>query len=287
MAEEKKTKRPTTKLSPKRTTKGQSNSHPKIKPKGRAKTVKRTERSKPSAVVEQSPLTPTVTLAPNLEAVLPTPLHVEPTHIIAPLRKTKVAPHRWSLRHNLVTIFSLIFVGALSLVIVAGYADVTFSLIATYGTPTATSIQPVIKAERDFSTNAGNLTMTFPERWTVTEATAESIRWELADDPKQHLLLHINASDQENMFMWLQQQQPTYRNAQVVAPTEAVEALRGIVVEATGEQNQFIQAIYFPHQKDLADKYIVSLVLEVPSEDPLLSRSLADMQIFVNNLHLE
>lgn len=246
-------------------------------------TVKPTKR-KATATRRTRPRTVSHTILPK--TILPIPLPVAADTIPAG-HKHRTSPQRWSLRHNVFTIAVLTLVGALALAVVAGQADATFQMIAAYGTISTTLIHPVPKTERAFPITAGNLTMQFPQRWQVLDAAQDTIHWQLTDDPTYTVTLTVHPNDQANIFTWLQQQQPTYRNAHVVTPTEAVEALRGLMVEADGDNATLMHVVYFPHQKNLAEKYVVELMLTAPADDPFTQRSMTDFNVFVNNLRLE
>lgn len=222
-----------------------------------------------------------------VNTVLPTPVQVEPMLIHAPARPARRQPHRWSLRHNFVVIAALTCIGTLAVAAVAIQADVTMRLIEAYGTQTTALIKSIPTTTRTFPTNAGMLTIRFPQRWTVTEAGEETIQWQLTVQPEHHVTFRVHQNDSDNVFTWLKNHQPEYHTAQVVNPTTAVQALRGIVVEGERDDGAMVRVVYFAHQKNLAEKYVIEVRMEAVANDTWTQRALMDFDVFIDNLRVE
>ncbi len=246
---------------------------------------KRAPRKKPAVVIKKVPVLVPPPAPRVTKTITPpaTPLLV-PSVMPTPI---KPIPHRWSLRHNLVVVATLTIVGMLSFLVVAGHAYATFQVIESYGLSSASTLKPAVTTQRSFSTNAGQLTLRFPERWTVTETSAETIKWQFTPQPLYQITSRMYLNETANIFSWLQAHQPTYRQAQVVAAPDSVSALRGILIEAKQADGAPLLVLYFTHQKNSTEQYVIELTLTMPLDDDREKDARSDFFTFIKHLRLE
>lgn len=223
---------------------------------------------------------------------LPKPLEITPQasyscSYSARMQQTKSAGSQsLSLSHNLFTIFALTLVGVCALLIVASYANLTFQYIDIYSATANTILKPVNLTERSFVLNAGTFTVTYPESYAVTENSADTISWHYSKQPTTTAQLRLHQNDSDNVFTWLQANQPEYNSAKVITPTAAVEAVNGILVAAKNDDGDNVYVAYWPYQKNLAEKYIVEMMLVIDPTDVKAERLVNDLDLFVSGISI-
>jgi hypothetical protein len=193
-------------------------------------------------------------------------------------------PHRWSLRHNVVTILVLTLVGCFALTVVAMYANLTFDYIAIYGTSQSALRRPVELTERSFQLTGNTFVVTYPASYNVAASDSEQIEWQYTQQPTTAVTLRLHRNDTDNVFTWLQANQPDYSNAKVITPTTAVEYHQGILVTGTTDDNYNVTVAYWPYQKNLAEKYIVEVRQVVNPNEVTAKLVKNDLEIFVEGI---
>lgn len=232
-----------------------------------------------------------VIVAPAMNtSALPSAVQLEPPTASRARHSHHTSPHRWSLRHNFTIITALTAVGLSAMVAVAGQADATFRMIEAYGQPATSLLFPVPTTTLAFQTKAGSLIVKFPQRWSVVNATEEHIQWQLTEQNEQalpELTLHIYQNESDNVFTWLEAHQPTYRNANVITPSEAVERWYGLLVSAAREDGAIIRVAYLPYQKSTGEKYIIEAMLVTESGMKDTQRIILDFYTVLNNFTVQ
>lgn len=275
---------PTTKIKKTKPTKGSVKVSVKNKvvskpQKKLALTAPRKVRPVKKAITARPPAT-TVAFQPIRPLTpLPKPLEVAPQlNYNNRIRRARwQLPHRWSLRHNIFTIFVLTLVGFSAIWLVALYANLTFSYINIYGATETHLLKPIRLTERNFQLTAGTFTVTFPASYAVAASGEDSLEWQYTAQPDNTVTLRLYKNESDNVFTWLQQNQPEYISAKVVTPTPAVAAVNGILVEAENADGVKVNVAYWSFQKNLAEKYIIE-VMTVGEND--------DLETFVSGTQL-
>lgn len=205
------------------------------------------------------------TRKPTVAVHIPTPLPVQP--LAATALKPKRSKHKFPLHHYFITVGVLAFVSALAMTTVADFAQLTFMQIDSLATTNNALLKPTPIETRFFATVAGELTLALPATWTATTESENNITYihnTLADTT---ITVTVATNDTDNIFTWLQTNQPDYTKATVVEASPAVTVLRGVMVDATTMDGIPLQVIYLPIQKNLGERYVVSIQAQVPTED--------------------
>lgn len=251
------------------------------------KSAKSTKKNSPPAAASR-PVAASKSFQPSRPLVpLPKPLEVSPQpfyEMESRRTSTNAAPQRWSLHHNVFIILALTAVGALALLIVAAYANLTFQYISIYSTADSSILKPVSMTERNFGLDAGTFTISYPTTYEVTANSSEEINWQYTKEPNTTAQLRVHNNESDNIFTWLQANQPDYKNAKVIAPTEAVDAVDGILVEAESAEGFSTYVAYWPYQINLAEKYIIELRVTFDSATENNQRFMADVDTFVSGI---
>lgn len=221
---------------------------------------------------------------------LPKPLEILPQPGYSYTSRVRLqhttAPHRWSLRHNLFTILALTLVGAMALTIVASYAQLTFEYIEIYSANQSSILKPVSLTEQSFSLDAGTFTITYPEDYAVSTSSTDAIEWQYTAEPTTTAQLRVHRNESDNVFTWLQQNQPDYSSAKVISPSAAVAEVDGILVEAQSADDYDVLVAYWPYQKNLAEKYIVELMLVIDPNAAASEMLADDLDTFVSGIEI-
>ena len=221
---------------------------------------------------------------------LPKPLEIMPqpgySYTSRVRSRHTTTPHRWSLRHNVFTILALTFVGALALAIVASYAQLTFQYIEIYSGNQSSILKPVSLTEQSFSLDAGTFTVTYPEDFAVSASSTDTIEWQYTAEPTTIAQLRVHRNESDNVFTWLQQNQPDYSSAKVISPSADVAGVNGILVEAKSVDGYDVLVAYWPYQKNLAEKYIVELMAVVDPTITASERLASDVDNFVSGIEI-
>ena len=236
----------------------------KVKPKPAAKKrlvrrahTKKKNTRKPAVVKVPVSVTPTVSV--------PIPLPVQP--LTATALKPKRSKHKFPLHHYFITVAALAFVGALAMTTVADFAQLTFMQIDSLATTNNTLLKPTPIETRFFATTAGEITLALPATWTATTVADNAITYTHNTLADTNISVTVATNDSDNIFTWLQNNQPDYTNATVIEATPVVAAMRGVMVNATTTNAIPLQIIYLPIQKNLGERYVVSIRAQVPVED--------------------
>lgn len=208
------------------------------------------------------------TRKPTVAVHIPTPLPVQP--LAATALKPKRSKHKFPLHHYFITVGVLTFVGALAMTTVADFAQLTFMQIDSLTTTNNTLLKPVLTETRFFATVAGELTLALPATWTTTTESENSITYTHNTLADTTITVTVATNDTDNIFTWLQNNQPDYTNATVTEATPVVAAMRGVMVDATTIDGVPLQIIYLPIQKNLGERYVVSIRAQVPAEDSVV-----------------
>lgn len=206
---------------------------------------------------------PSVRLAPSV-ATIPLPVTVQTTH--RSMKRTE--PHdNLSLRRHIISIFSLVAMSVVSLAVIAGFAQVTFMDIESLNSPAISLMKPMMIESRFIPSVAGELTLGMPATWAVTNEGDNTITYTHATVTGTTLTITVQTNETDNIFTYLQAHQPDYTNAVVVASDPAVLAWRGVTVTATTTDEVPLQIVYIPIQKNLGERYIVTIRAEIPTEE--------------------
>ncbi len=209
---------------------------------------------------------PIKTVAEPIRVVsVPTPLVVQP--LAASKLKSKQRKHHWPLHHYFITVGVLAFVSALAMTTVADFAQLTFMQIDSLATTNNTLLKPTPIETRFFATTAGEITLALPATWTATTVADNAITYTHNTLADTNISVTAATNDSDNIFTWLQNNQPDYTNATVIEATPAVTVLRGVMVNATTVDDLPLQIIYLPIQKNLGERYVVTIRVQVPAED--------------------
>lgn len=239
-------KKPATKISSKKP----------IKKPAAKKTSRRASRT-------TAPVVDSITqLPPSRVSGLVQPLKVQMT--AAPMLQASGYVHPWSIRHNLVIILSLTITAVIAMTLIAGFTQTTLQQIESLEASSATLMKPTATATRFFTTPAGEAALTLPITWAVTDSTENRITYTHTTLPNTTLTIQVETNDTDNVFTWLQVHEPNYTNATVIASTAVISALRGVTVSATSSYGLPMTVVYVPIQKNLGERYIVSIQAVVP-----------------------
>lgn len=245
-------------------------------------------KAKPKATKKTAAKTVTVPIdiSPVIPQQLPTPVQVTPIGQVKP-KRSKHSVHNWPLHHHLFGIFAVTLAAFIALETIYQYTEATLITIAAYDGFTSALMKPVNPVAQIFTTDAGELTMTYPETWTMTNTTTNDIQLQYSKDTTATVDLTINKNDTDNIFTWLTNNQPSYIDSKVIQPTNGVKALGGILVTAKTTDGQAVQAVYFPIQTNLANKFVVSVLLTYPADSQWSDHITQDYQSIVNQLRFE
>ncbi|MBI4408009.1 MAG: hypothetical protein HY565_05940 [Candidatus Kerfeldbacteria bacterium] len=204
-------------------------------------------------------------IEPVRSVSIPTPLVVQP--LATSKLKSKHSRRQWPLHHYFITVGVLAFVGALAMTTVADFAQLTFMQIDSLTTTNSTLLKPTPIETRFFATTAGELTLALPATWTATTESENTITYTHNTLASTTISIAVATNDSDNIFTWLQNNQPDYTNATVIEASPAVDALRGVMVTATTTDRIPLQIIYLPIQKNLGERYVVSIRAQLPTEE--------------------
>lgn len=254
-----------------------------------AKSAKPTKKNSSSAATAASrPVAAAESFQPSRPLIpLPKPLDVRPQLLYGarPQRTSlNATTQRWSLRHNLFIIVVLTAVGALAMLLVANYANLTFQYINIYSADDSSILKPVNMTERSFVLNAGTFAVHYPTTYEVTANSSDEVNWQYTKEPNTTAQLRAHSNESDNVFTWLQTNQPDYKNAKVIAPTEAIDAVDGILVQAESVDGFSMYIAYWPYQINLAEKYIIELRVTFDSATENNQRFMSDLDTFVSGI---
>ena len=264
-----KTKRPvkktTTQSKPSTTPKRQSVTRTRTTKKAtpQRKVSKATNRSKVAAPVVDS----ITQLHPSRVSGLVRPLSVQ---TVSPLRttlKSSASVHPWSLRHHFVVVLTLTIVGLMAMVAIAVFTQVTIQNIESLSGTTDLVFRPSATETRFYPTMAGELAITLPTAWDATEVSDNKVTYSHTTVANAKITVEVNTNETDDVATWLEAQTPTYTDDTVVASNEAASAWRGMTVTATSETGTPLTILYLPIQKNLGERYIVTVTAEHPTTD--------------------
>lgn len=235
-----------------------------VAPKKPAVKKRIVRRAAKKVVVKKTTVRQSVRLAPAVTTV-PRPLPVDPL-LHQPLRRTR-PDDRMSLRRHIVSAFSLVAISVVALSVIAGFAQVTFMNIDSMNTSSTALMKPVATESRFFPSVAGELTVTMPMTWTITAEGDNTITYTHTTATAATMTMTVQTNETDNIFTWLQAHQPDYTNAIVVESDAAVSALRGVTVTAETLDGVPLHVIYIPIQKNLGERYIITIRAQVPSDE--------------------
>lgn len=231
---------------------------------------KRTRRLQPKPLV---PLSPLVYQKPLAIPVEPVPGTI--------FRTTQPVSVHWL--EQIVSIICLTVIGALTLLIVANYAQLTLTTIESLA-PQSILLKPLRYVTQRFMTNAGRIELLFSEHWEVNDVANDSVGLHYVYDPAITVTLKIHPTADKNIFTWLENNQPTYHRAVALDPTPAIQQHQGILVSAQNEDDRPIQVVYFPVSRTLAEHYIIELTLTNTVREQLHDRVADDFEKLLADL---
>lgn len=271
-----KTKRtPSKTATPKRKTIGRTTKTERSTAKTTAnKTTKKVVKSSANrkrtstARVATAPVVDSITkLPPARVSGLTQPLTVQalPSNML----KSTAYVHPWSLRHNVVVIVALTLVAIIAMVAIASFTQSTLSDIESLNTPSATLMKPTATETRFFTTLAGEIKLTLPATWTVTNHTDDTISYTHTTLANTNMTVRVIVNEETDAASWFEANTPDYEQPTVVESTEEVAALRGLSAHATNADGVAMQLLYLPIQKNLRERYIVAIEAQTPTDSTL------------------
>jgi len=246
--------------------------------------AKKTVRKSKRKVVRKTVTVP-VDISPITPPQLPTPIEVTPLDQgKVKSRHSKHSMHNWPFHHHLFGMLAVAMSAIIAVVTIYQYTEATLITIAAYDGFSSALTQPTESVAQIFTTDAGELTMTYPETWSLTNTATDNLQFQSTQDTNATIELSIKPNDTDNVFSWLTKNQPSYTNAKVIEPTNGVKALGGILMTANDTDGHAIQVVYFPIQTDLAHKFIVALTLTYPTDSTWAERLTKDYGSIVNQV---
>ncbi|MFA6474966.1 MAG: hypothetical protein WCV88_02065 [Patescibacteria group bacterium] len=231
-----------------KTTKKKTTPKKKIAPTAK-KTRARVSRKKKSAV---SPLD-IYQVSPHVPAEPPASAPKHQTH-----HKHKVKT--WSMRHNLINIYSIVFVGALALIVVAGYAQATFLEMSALAKDNSGLFMLNTIEKRQVLTSAGEMTLALPISWTLTDQATNSVRYTHTGIDATTMTITVTKNDLADFSTWLEQAAPTYDGTIAVSSPTAVAARNGATQHAYDANHNPIIVHYFPVTTAQSEQYVVTIL---------------------------
>lgn len=235
------------------------------KPVSKKVVSKVTSKSSTRTTRATAPVVDSITQLPSSSVSgLTQPLTVQ-TVASPTMLKRSAYVHPWSLRHHLVIILSLTVVGIIAMAVIAGFTQSTIQDIESLNTPSSTLMKPTATETRFFTTPAGEIKLTLPTGWTVTENTDALITYTHTTLPDTEITVGVTDNDYTDITGWLEVVEPDYTNSAVVTSSSEVSALRGLTVTATSVDGEPLKIVYLPIQKNLRERYVVTIQAQSPA----------------------
>ncbi len=249
--------------------------------KRKAATKKTATKKKVPVTVRSGEATPTTSFEmPDI--ILPEVIEVQAAPVPEHAVLSKPEKQHISFFQKVVSITAVIIVGLIAMYAVTEYYQVTISNIESNYASSPVVIDPIKWSDRTMQTDAGRITITFPEFWKVQSLGNDHIRF-VSNDNEATTTIQIHKSKSPSVLHWLQQQSLKYTDFEVIELSPALKKFEpAVFATAIDDQNNHYAVFYVQ-----SGEYVIESTIQYLLDSTNTKRNVVGYTNLIENLKIE